>query len=41
MEEFRKLNINTDTIIKVVKTSELNIDIATVFLNTQMLKMIE
>ena len=31
--------VNTDTVIKNVKLAELNINIATVFLNTQTLKM--
>ena len=35
-----KLNLNMDTMIKNVKLVELNIDIATVFLNKQTLKMI-
>ena len=34
------LNVNTDTMIKNVKIVELNINIATIFLNTQTLKMI-
>ena len=40
LKEFTKLNVNTDTIIKNVKLAELNIGIATVFLNTQTLKII-
>ena len=33
-KESIKLNVNTDTIIKNVKPRELNINSATVFLNT-------
>ena len=40
LREFIELNVNLDTIIKNVKNMELNISIATVFLNTQILKMI-
>ena len=40
LKEFIKLNVNTDTVIKNVKLTELNINIGTVFLNTQTLKMI-
>ena len=40
LKEFIKLNVNTDTITKNVKIAELNISIATLFLNTQILKMI-
>ena len=40
LKEFKKLNVNFDTMIKNVKLAELNISIATVFLNTQTLKMI-
>ena len=40
LKEFTKLNVNTDTMIKNVKHVELNISIATVFLNTQILKII-
>ena len=40
LKEFIKLNVNTDTITKNVKIPELNISIATLFLNTQILKMI-
>ena len=36
LKEFIRLNVNTDTI----KLAELNKSIATVFLNTQTLKMI-
>ena len=35
LKEFIKFNVNTDTVIKNVKLAELNISIATVFLNTQ------
>ena len=35
LKEFIKLNVNTDTITKNVKIVELNISIATLFLNTQ------
>ena len=37
LKEFIELNVNSDMMIKLV---ELNISIATVFLNTKMLKMI-
>ena len=40
LEEFIKLDVNTDAMIKTVKFKELNINITTVFLNTQTLKMI-
>ena len=40
LKEFVELNINTDTMIKNVKLAELNINIATAFLNTQTLKII-
>ena len=40
LKEFIKLNVNTDTITKNVKIAELNISIATLFLNTQIFKMI-
>ena len=33
LNEFTKLNVNTDTMIKKVKLAELNISIATDFLN--------
>ena len=33
-------NVNTDTMIKIVKSVKLNISIATFFLSTQTLKMI-
>ena len=35
-----KLNVNTDMVIKNVKPAELNISLATVFLNIQILRMI-
>ena len=35
LKEFIKFNVNTDTVIKNVRLAELNISIATVFLNTQ------
>ena len=37
-KEFIELNVNTDMMIKNVKLVELNVSIATVFLNTQILK---
>ena len=40
LKELVKLNVNTDTMIKNVKPAESNINIATVFLNTQTLQMI-
>ena len=40
LQEFIELNVNTDMKIKIVRLVELNISIATVFLNTQILKMI-
>ena len=40
LKEFVEANINLDTMIKNVKHVELDISIATVFLNTQILKMI-
>ena len=39
-KEIHKIKLNTDKMIKNVKTAELNINIATVFFNTQTLKMI-
>ena len=39
-EGIHKVYVNTDTIIKNVKPAELNINIATVFLKTQTLKII-
>ena len=35
-----ELNINLDMMIKIVKHVELNTSIATIFLNTQILRMI-
>ena len=40
LKEFIKLNANTDMKIKNVRSVELNKSITTVFLNTQLLKMI-
>ena len=40
LKELVELNINSDRIIKDVKHVELNLSIATVFWNTQTLKMI-
>ena len=40
LKEFIQLNVNSGTMIKKVKHAELNISIATVFWNTQILKMI-
>ena len=40
LKNFIKLNVNTDTTTKHVKLAVLNINIATVFLNAQTLKMI-
>ena len=40
LKEFVKLNVNMATMIKHVKTAELNPDIVTVFLNTQTLKTV-
>ena len=39
-EGFMKLNVNTDTMTKNVKLAGLNINAATVFLNTKTLNMI-
>ena len=39
LKEFIKLNVDTDTVVKYVKLSELNKTIATAFLNIQTLKM--
>ena len=39
-KELRELNVISDTIIKIMKHAELNISIATFFLNTQILKII-
>ena len=40
LKEFIKLNVNMDTMIKNVKLAEFNINITTVSLNIQILKMI-
>ena len=40
MKEFIELNVNTDKMIKSVKHMELDISIATAFLNTPTLEMI-
>ena len=40
LKGFIELNVNTDMMIKNMKLVELNISIATVFLNTSILKMI-
>ena len=40
LKEFIKLNVKMDTMIKNLKIPELNTNIATIFLNTQALKMI-
>ena len=40
LKELVELNVNSDRIIKDVKHVELNLSIATVFWNTQTLKMI-
>ena len=37
LKEFIKLYVNTDTMMKNVKLAELNINIVTFFLNTQIL----
>ena len=39
LKEFIKLNENTDTMIKNVKLTELNISTATVYLNRHVLKI--
>ena len=41
LKKFIELNLNSDTMIKNAKHVKLNISIATVFLNTQILKIIE
>ena len=41
LKELIELNVNSGTMIKNVKHAELNISIATVFLNTKILNMIE
>ena len=40
LKEFIELNVNLDIMIKNVKDAELNISIATVFLNIQVLNII-
>ena len=40
LKEFIKMNVNMDIIIKNVKLADLNINIETVFLNTQTFKFI-
>ena len=40
LKEFIELNVNTDMMITNVRLVELNISIVTVFLNTQILKII-
>ena len=40
LKGFIELNVNTDMMIKNMKLVELNISIATAFLNTSILKMI-
>ena len=40
LNEFLELNVNSDTMTKNVKHVELNISIATAFLNTQIINMI-
>ena len=40
LSKFIELNVNMSIIIKNVKLAELNINIATVFLNRQTLKLI-
>ena len=40
LKEFIKLNVNKDMMIKNVNLTEMNVSIATVFLNIQTLKMI-
>ena len=39
-ERIHKLNVNTDMMIKNLKLAKLDINIGTVFLNAQTLKMI-
>ena len=41
LKEFTKLYVNTDTMTEVVKLKDLNTKIATAFLNTQTLKIID
>ena len=40
LKEFIELNVNTDIMIKNLKLAELNICIATFFVNIQILRMI-
>ena len=40
LKEFIEINVNSDMMIKNLKLVKLNISIATVFWNTQILKMI-
>ena len=40
LKEFTELNVNTDMMIKNVKLVELNITIATVLMNREILKII-
>ena len=40
LKEFIELNVNTDMTIRNVRLVELNIGVETVFLNTQILKVI-
>ena len=40
LKEFIELNVNFDTMINNIKHVELNINVATVFLNRHILKMI-
>ena len=40
LKEFIELNVNLDIIVKNVRLAELNISIATVFLNTNILQII-
>ena len=41
LREFIKLNVNRNTLIKNLKPVELNVNIATVFLNKPIFKMIQ
>ena len=40
LKQFIELNVNTDMMIKNIKLRNINISIATVFLNIENLKMI-
>ena len=40
LKEFIELNVNFDTMINTIKHVELNINVATVFLNRHILKVI-